>query len=63
MKDPIAMELENRRKEGDNEGFEEGSEYWLKFIFFKNWNRIGMRSRPMKPKQRASWVPLTIQTI
>ena len=60
--DLIEMELKNRKKEEDTKGFEEGSEYWLNSKF-GNWNRIGMNSRPMKPKQRARQAPLTILTI
>ena len=58
----IEMELKNRKKEGDTKGFEEMSEYWLNSKF-ENWNRIGMKSRPMKPKKRARRAPLKIQTI
>ena len=58
----IEMELKNRKKEGDTKGFEEMSEYWLNSKF-GNWNRIGMNSRPMKPKKRARRAPLKIQTI
>ena len=60
--DLIEMELKNRKKEGDTKGFEEGSEYWLNSKF-GNCNRIGMNSRPMKPKKRARRAPLKIQTI
>ena len=49
--DLIEMELNNRKKEEDTQGFEEGSEYWLNSKF-GNCNRIGMNSRPMKPKKK-----------
>ena len=56
----IEMELKNRKKEGDTKGFEEMSEYWLNSKL-GNWNRIGMKSRLMKPKKRARRAPLKIQ--
>ena len=31
----VEMELIQRKKEGDLEGYEEGSEYWLKFNIWK----------------------------
>ena len=31
----VEMELIQRKKEGDLEGYEEGSEYWLKFSIWK----------------------------
>ena len=31
----VEMELKQRKKEGDLEGYEAGSEYWLKFNIWK----------------------------
>ena len=35
VKELIEMELKQREKEGDTEGFEAGSEHWLKFNIWK----------------------------
>ena len=35
VKDLVEMELNQRKKEGDEEGFEEGSLHWLKFKIWK----------------------------
>ena len=35
VKDLVEMELDNRKKDGDEEGLEEGSLHWLKFKIWK----------------------------
>ena len=35
VKELIEMELKQREQEGDTEGFEAGSEHWLKFKIWK----------------------------
>ena len=59
VKELIEMELKQRKKDGDTEGFEAGSEHWLKLIFGR-WSRIGENKRTIKPKKRALWRLLTI---
>ena len=57
VEDLIEMELENRRKEGDTEGFEEGSEYWLKFKIWKleqDWNEKQADEAKTKSKAGAA---------
>ena len=46
------MELIQRKKEGNLEGYEEGSEYWLKFNILKTEQDWKKNKRSMKPKQR-----------
>ena len=48
----VEMELIQRKKEGDLEGYEEGSEYWLKFNILKTEQDWKKNKRSMKPKQR-----------
>ena len=48
----VEMELIQRKKEGNLEGYEEGSEYWLKFSIWKTEKDWKKNKRSMKPKQR-----------
>ena len=49
VEDLVKMELKQRDKEGDTEGFEAGSNHWLKF---KIWQveQIGKKSRLRQQK-------------
>ena len=53
VKELIEMELKQREKEVDTEGFEAGSEDWLKLIYGK-WSRNGKKRKRMKPIKRAN---------
>jgi hypothetical protein len=48
----VEMKLIQRKKEGNLEGYEEGSEYWLKFNNLKTEQDWKKNKRSMKPKQR-----------
>lgn len=48
----VEMKLIQRKKEGNLEGYEEGSEYWLKFNILKTEQDWKKNKRSMKPKQR-----------
>ena len=48
----VEMKLIQRKKEGNLEGYEEGSEYWLKFNILKTEQDWKKNERSMKPKQR-----------
>ena len=62
VKELIEMELKQRKKDGDTEGFEAGSEHWLKFNIWKVEQDWKKNKRTIKPKQRALWRLLTIST-
>ena len=54
LKDLIEMELKNRKQKGDTEGFEKGSEYWLKFKIGKieqDWIEKGAGEAKTKGKR------------
>ena len=48
----VEMELIQRKKEGNLQGYAKGAEYWLKFNIWKTEQHWKKNKRSMKPKQR-----------